>query len=284
MNGSLTHKPSIKKNLSRLSPKGFLPAVSIILPIYRSKLFIPELVTNLWGQSFQDWEAIVVDDGSNDGSLELFQSCAQADSRFAFFLKKPEGLPAKSRNHALAQARGTWFAFLDADDLWHPQKLHHQVAGMRQFPKSLLSYTKVLSFDEQPPAFADLGTVPYVEHFAFRSLVFRNFLTTSGIMVHKSVLKRFGFFPEQAELRIAEDYFYWLKLAEQAPFLKIDAPLCLYRFHPHNISADRTQLAVGLRQIAKYWQSQAPFSLAANALRLQAAKTALGVKLRKLIG
>ena len=108
-----------------------MPIVSVITPVYDAVEFLAETLRSVQGQTLDDWEHILIDDGSTDGSVELIEKAAEADRRVCL-LRTPGRIgPGKARNEGLECARGKYVAFLDADDLWLPQKLQHCVAWMR---------------------------------------------------------------------------------------------------------------------------------------------------------
>ena len=107
-----------------------MPLVSIVTPVYNAARWLPETVAAVRAQTLTDWEQILVDDGSTDGSLAAVEALAAEDPRFRS-LHTPDRLgPSAARNLALDAARGRFIAFLDADDLWHPEKLARSVDWM----------------------------------------------------------------------------------------------------------------------------------------------------------
>jgi glycosyltransferase involved in cell wall biosynthesis len=107
-----------------------MPLVSIITPVYNAAPWLPETFASVCAQTFTDWEQILVDDGSTDGSLDMIEATAAEDPRFRWLRTSGRQGPAVARNTALEAARGRFIAFLDADDLWHPEKLARAVDWM----------------------------------------------------------------------------------------------------------------------------------------------------------
>jgi len=108
-----------------------MPIVSIITPVYNASRWLPDTFATVKAQTLTDWEQILVDDGSTDDSLALVQAAATEDPRFRSLRTPKNGGPSAARNMALENARGRYVAFLDADDLWHPEKLERAVDWMQ---------------------------------------------------------------------------------------------------------------------------------------------------------
>lgn len=102
--------------------------VSIITPAYRVEKIVQETIDSVIAQSYKNWEMLVADDRSPDGTASVVSAAAAADQRVrAGTWCKVNGGPAVARNAALAEARGRWVAFLDSDDLWLPEKLEETI-------------------------------------------------------------------------------------------------------------------------------------------------------------
>ena len=106
------------------------PLVSIITPVYNATRWLPDTLASVHAQSLTNWEHILVDDGSTDGSLSLIETAGHLDSRIRLLHTERNGGPSTARNLAIAAARGRYIAFLDADDLWLPEKLARSVEWM----------------------------------------------------------------------------------------------------------------------------------------------------------
>jgi len=107
-----------------------MPLVSIITPVYNAARWLPETIATVRAQTLTDWEQILVDDGSTDDSRNLVEAAAAKDPRFRLLRMLRNTGPSAARNQGLGVARGRFIAFLDADDLWHPEKLARSVEWM----------------------------------------------------------------------------------------------------------------------------------------------------------
>src|SRR5258706_10155760 len=109
------------------------PVVSILTPAYNSAAFIAETIESVLQQTWSDFELLIIDDGSTDGTMDVVQSAARGDSRVKTF-GSAHGGPAVARDEGLKHARGQFFALLDSDDVWDPRYLSEQLSLLRWYP------------------------------------------------------------------------------------------------------------------------------------------------------
>jgi len=210
--------------------------VSVIIGVYNKERYVEECLQSVLRQTYPHFELIVVDDCSTDGSLAKIRK-VQDDRIRLVQLAGNSGRPAIPRNQGLAIARGKYLAFLDADDLWMPEKLEKQVAYMESYPEFLLVHAqcKVVDGDGNflrlrhegrlPPAGDNL--LPLLEHC---------WISISSVMVKKALVDRIGVFDEDPGLRAREDYAWLLRAAVTAPFGVIEECLAMYRSSEDSIS------------------------------------------------
>src|ERR1700722_6259913 len=110
--------------------------VSVVVPVYNGESYLGKTLAFALAQSYQPLEVVVVDDGSTDATPEVIAAIAARDSRLRFFRRKKGGVAA-ARNYGISQACGRLIAMLDADDLWHPQKVALQAAVMNASPSEV---------------------------------------------------------------------------------------------------------------------------------------------------
>lgn len=234
------------------------PKVSIVLPAYNSELFISQTIASITAQSFEDFEVIVVDDGSTDATASV---AASLDERVRVVQQKNQGI-AVARNVGIAHAQGDWIAFIDHDDVWHPQKLQAQCAVLAQDPGCGIVYGEFLRWDPRTPAkfpdeTIDSGRVlADLSGFILPRLVQTNWILLSTALIRRSVFEAVGRF--DPAMPPADDWDFVLRASEHFKFTKIAQPLALYRVH-----AGQTSL--------KLTATNVEFDLRARALeRLQA--------------
>ena len=122
--------------------------VSIIMPTYKCGRFISKSIESIQAQTYQNWELIIVDDCSGDGTIDLILDYKKCDDRISIFQNASNSGAAVSRNTALRNAKGRWIAFLDSDDLWEPTKLEKQIKFMVK-NNYAFSYHDYIEIDEQ---------------------------------------------------------------------------------------------------------------------------------------
>jgi glycosyltransferase involved in cell wall biosynthesis len=118
------------------------PLISCIVPVYNGELYLGEAIHSILAQTYRPLEVIVVDDGSRDGTYDV---AANYGDRLRYVRQANAG-PGAARNHGLNLARGEYVAFLDADDIWHPEKLMRQMDRFRARAELQISVTHIQNF------------------------------------------------------------------------------------------------------------------------------------------
>jgi glycosyltransferase involved in cell wall biosynthesis len=197
------------------------PLVSVIIPAYQAEAYLDEALKSVLAQDYDEYEVILVDDGSTDRTAEI------AEAHRVRVLRQANRGPAGARNAGVALARGEFLAILDADDLWPPERLSRQVAHLRENSCDGLVMGLTEAFvtpgQERPahyPPIADAG--PYPGH-------------PSTMLVRRGIFERVGPFDES--LRLSED-LDWLARARDADvgIGRLDCTLLYYRIHDANTS------------------------------------------------
>ncbi len=125
------------------------PLITVIVPVYRVEKWLPDCIQSIQSQTFQNWECILVDDGSPDGCPALCDEAAAADARFTV-LHKQNGGAAAARTAGLAKARGRWVMFVDSDDVIAPGLMEYALGLQQKDPEAMV----VWNYAEDPEAFA----------------------------------------------------------------------------------------------------------------------------------
>jgi glycosyltransferase involved in cell wall biosynthesis len=123
-------RPAVPQDLLYSRERLIMPLVSIITPVYNAARWLPETLATVRAQTLTDWEHILVDDCSTDGSAAIIEAAEADDARFRLLRAPRNAGPSAARNQALDAARGRFIAFLDADDVWNAEKLARSVDWM----------------------------------------------------------------------------------------------------------------------------------------------------------
>lgn len=211
--------------------------VSTIIPAFNAARFIHETIESALAQTHRDHEIIVVDDGSTDETVVIVRSYAPR----VRLLCRHNGGPAAARNAGAKAATGEWLAFLDADDLWTPDKLALQLAAAGDCE---LVYADRINFgasEHVAQRLSDCCALP--EGDLFPAFLAGNPVTFSSLMVRKSLFNRLGGFDESAELRGVEDWEFLIRCSAQGHhFALCPEPLVKYRWHENQISNNHEHL------------------------------------------
>ncbi len=201
-----------------------MPTISVVLPVYNGESTIGETIGSVLNQSFTDFELIVINDGSTDGTLAVLAEIV--DDRLKIFSYANAGL-STSRNRGISHAAGEYIAFIDADDCWTPDKLAGQLNALMANPKAGLAYSWT-DFIDVAGQFLRSGIhLSYSGNVYSKLLVYHFLENGSNALIRKSVLMQVGGFDEA--LTAAEDWDLHLKIAARYEFIAIPAVQILYR-------------------------------------------------------
>jgi glycosyltransferase involved in cell wall biosynthesis len=213
------------------------------MPCYNYAQYVGDSIASVLKSTEKDLELIVVDDGSTDGSRAIVKAAAARDPRVKpIFHEKNLGISA-SRNDALKAAKGNFIAFCDADDLWLPEKLEHQLELLEQYPVNhsgpganiAFGDSKIIdeSGRETGERFSDRFPVPSAGNGnLFPTLCVRNFINTQTVLLRRDILGPENLF--DTNIQYAEDWLFWVRLAREHEFVYSPEPLGYYRVHEAN--------------------------------------------------
>lgn len=207
-----------------------MPEVSVIIPTYNSAHYLMQAVESVLSQTFRDLEILVIDDGSTDETEVVMR---QYGAPVRYIRQRNSGVSA-ARNRGIAESRGRYIAFLDADDTWYPHKLERQLAALDKHRGYQLCYSAFTL------ATADLTPIRVVQSRRFggavEDLLLRGNVVGSicSVLCKRSLFKVVGDF--DPSLSQCADWDMWLRLATQTEFLYMDEPLVTYRQHDSNMS------------------------------------------------
>lgn len=238
--------------------------VSVVIPTFNRAYCLPIAIGSLQNQTYTDWEAVVVDDGSTDDTAAVVRALTRSDPRVRYHYQQNGGVSA-ARNTGLNLATGRWIAFLDSDDAWECWKLSAQVACFRHLPEVGMVWTDMTGIDAQGRvvsanhlrkmyrAYRLVGEQNLFSHerdFAsidpqlagqhaplakakvrsgdlYSSIIFGSLVHTSTVLLARERLEKVGYF--EVNYRTGEDYDFHLRTCREGPVALLDTPSVLYR-------------------------------------------------------
>lgn len=210
------------------------PMVSVIIPCYNCEKYLDETLQSLFSQTYENYEVIVVDDGS--ASDAVAKICQKYKDKLKYLRQKNQG-QAAAKNTGIHNSKGGYLAFLDADDIWLPEKLEKQVSYYEELKKEGrdvgLIYTGIQYIAESGD---ETNKVLYrTSGNNYAKLKFLDFIgTPSSVIIEKSVLRETGIFDEKMAHR--DDYDLWLRIAKKYEIYSLDEFLTKHRNTPNSFS------------------------------------------------
>jgi O-antigen/teichoic acid export membrane protein/glycosyltransferase involved in cell wall biosynthesis len=262
---------------------------SVVIAAYNAAATLGEAIDSVFAQTRQDFEVIVIDDGSSDGTAAVAAGFA-VDERVRVYRQENAG-PSAARNRGIAHAVGEYVSTLDSDDLWLPDYLAEMGRALEENPQAGWAYTEAWVLDEpsglfrqapsgvsqrHPPA----PTLPREQFIA--ELLQRNFVHNS-VTVRRAVLKQVGGY--DPSLSHGEDYELWLRIAISGfEVVRVPGPLAIWRDRPGSLSHDHAALAAGLSAVYRTVLERHPASPRVRALaeaRLEELRTSADRRARR---
>jgi glycosyltransferase involved in cell wall biosynthesis len=229
------------------------PLVSVIVPCWNGSSYLAQALDSVRAQSMADWECIIVDDGSTDGTPEVAARLTEADRRIRVARQRRRGIGA-ARNRGIDLARGLYIQFLDADDAILPDKLTLQLAALRGLPAPALAYcdyATALTLDvERLVLPGPFYLPPRLDHERPLADLARGWETSVSIPAHCFLLERriFTEFGIRFHERLPnhEDWDCWMRVLDLKPTLRyVDQTLAVYRLRPDSVSSNRRLMRRG---------------------------------------
>lgn len=227
--------------------------VSVIIPSYNRARFLGRAIQSILDQTYRNFEILVIDDGSTDGTRDV----AESFGKVVRYVYQPNSGVSAARNHGIRIARGDYLAFLDSDDEFLPTKLEKQIAYLETHSRVGMVYSSYLILDEVTHQ-SYPSRQPLLSGWVFRELLLRCMwapLTTPTVMLRKVVLECVGLFDET--MHLAEDIDLWCRVARRFEIASLPEPLSRIHRHAGNISGNtdpERNLAVWLYIVEKIFQ------------------------------
>lgn len=229
------------------------PFVSIITPCFNAENSISETIESVINQTYTNWELIIIDDCSNDKSLDIIQNYAKKDDRIRYFkTDSPSGSPSIPRNIGLDNANGDYIAFLDADDIWLPEKLDRQIgyAKPNDYQFIYSNYEKINSIGERSNR---IITLP--KKSTFWDVIETCTIPCLTVLLHANVIGNTRFRPIEKE-----DFAFWLDiLKKNVVAYNCNETLALYREQNKSRSSNKFNMIKSQWKFLRHIEGVKPF-------------------------
>ena len=209
--------------------------ISIITPTYNSKIFINQTIQSILNQTYKNWELLITDDCSTDGTWELLLKYQKQDERIKVFRLEKNSGPGVARNNSIKHAQGRFIAFCDSDDQWKPDKLEKQLQFKLENDLAL-SFSSYDVIDEEDNL---IGEVTAPGKVTYKTMLCNNYIGCLTAMYDTQKLGKM-YMPE---IRKRQDWALWLSILKKVPYaLSIPEKLAIYRARRKSISANKIDL------------------------------------------
>lgn len=224
-----------------------MPLFSIVMPTFNQKYFISKAIRSVIDQDWRDWEMIIVDNYSQDGTAEAVE--AFIDDRIKYFKFSNNGIIAAARNYGIKQSGGEFIAFLDSDDYWHKGKLSSIKRLIEQQPQiDFICHDEYWEYEG-----GKRRKVRYGPWSSYRDILIKgNSFSTSANVVRRSKLFDVGIFNEDPRFIGAEDYDLWLRLSLCCNVFFLHEILGAYVIHAGASSNGIERHAQGVLNVIEY--------------------------------
>jgi glycosyltransferase involved in cell wall biosynthesis len=222
-----------------------MPTVDVIMPTYNAAKYLPLAIDSVMAQTFEDWRIVIADDGSSDNTAEIVSSYAARLGPKLKYIQQANGGPSKARNNAIRQSTAKFLAFLDADDIWMPNRLSESLKRFQGRPEVGLTYGFVTRIDSQGKEIDTFAArqkhgegriAPYI----YMKMVD---LPCATITIRKECVDAVGVFDES--LLVTEDRDLWLRIAQKYEVALVPHIVALYRTSPDSLTTNPNRMLDG---------------------------------------
>jgi glycosyltransferase involved in cell wall biosynthesis len=225
--------------------------VSVIIPCFNVAKYVRDAIRSVRNQTYRDVEILCVDDGSTDDTPLLLREEAAADPRVRIVTRSNGGLPA-ARNTGLKHAQGGFICFLDADDVFLPDKIERQVRFLAEHPDIDLVYSDYYEGDSELNL-VGLRAPRIAASDMTEALAEKNWFTPQVPLLRRRMVEAAGEF--DPSLRASEDWDYWIRCSRAGKFGYLPGPVAIYRLHANQMHHDSTRMFTsGKRVLRKHYR------------------------------
>lgn len=209
-----------------------VPEISVVMSVYNGERYLAESIQSILDQTFSDFEFIIIDDGSTDGSLDILQFYMKKDDRIILMSRENKGLIA-SLNEGICLAKGKYIARMDADDVSYKKRFEKQIRFLEANTEVGVCGSWVKVFGESIKT--KLWKMPITDNELKPRLIFSVPFAHPSVMMRSGLIKKLGLRYNQ-DYKNAEDYKFWLDLSDHTRFVNIPEVLIKYRYHIKSVS------------------------------------------------
>ncbi len=219
------------------------PLVSVIMPCYNMEDFVADSIASVQRQSYPHWELLIVDDASTDGTVKTVKKLAEQDEKIHFVVKNEHSGIADTRNQCISMAQGHYLAFLDADDIWHPEKIETQLRFMTDH-RAGFTYTTYDWIDEEGHTLNKF--INTIGNLDYKTYLRNTIIGCSTVMVDTDIVGQVVV----PNFRTSEDTATWLDILKKGHLAyAIDEPLVSYRIRRRSASSNKLKASADLWKV-----------------------------------
>lgn len=209
--------------------------ISIILPSYNSEKYVAETINSVLIQTYKNFELIIIDDASTDGSMNIINNIAKNESRIKIISLKKNGGVSNARNIGIANAQGKYISFIDSDDVWKNEKLEKQIHFLKANDLDLTFTGYEITFSNTNK---EKKKIEVPTKLDYKELLKGNPIACFTVVCKANVFKNILF-----KKIHHEDYVMWLNLSKFCKFGGLNETLGIYRKHEGSISSNKLKSA-----------------------------------------
>lgn len=216
--------------------------VSVIMPNYNYEKYLSSAIESVLHQTYEDLELIIIDNCSEDNSVEIIEAWQQKDPRVVAIVNQVNQGAAESHNIAIRRMSGDYLALCDADDIWYPRKLEVQLAWLTANPRAGLVHSQAAIIDSDDRLTGRMFSELYSPNIPRKSgnvlvdILTTCYLCSSSTMIRRECVEFAGWF--HYELKYLYDWPYWATIARKYEFEYVPEVLLSYRVHPKSTALD----------------------------------------------
>lgn len=216
------------------------PRVTVLMSVYNSEIYLPEAIESILNQTFNDFEFLIINDGSKDKSLQIIEKYAKQDNRIRIISRPNKGLVA-SLNQGISLAKGEFLARMDSDDISLPSRLEKEVIYLDSHPEVSLIGSNYIVMDEKGKQLVTTNIFTHPDDLKVAQVTCNQY-GHGSIMARLKVLKRLGGY--DSSVGHVEDYHLWTRISRVEDIANFEEPLYIYRRNSEGVTQQNLKLQI----------------------------------------